>query len=75
MSLISEKLLAPRVQELGKIKIGGKGPVRTSSGGKEFQPPKKFDHFVVTTRERGEDGNFLRDDQVHAHPKVGEKPA
>lgn len=74
MSLLSPKLLKRRPQELGKIKIGGKGAERTSAGGKGFRLPVKFDHFVVTTRHRGKDENFVKDMAIHNHPKVGEKP-
>lgn len=59
------KNLTPRMAERGKIKIGMKGPVRKSSGDKEFQPPQKLDHFVVTTLERGSDGNFVKDAAIH----------
>lgn len=72
MSVISRQLLRARPQELGKIKIGGKGPERTSSGGKTFRLPQKFDHFLVTTRHRGDDGNFERDEAIHAN--VGDEP-
>lgn len=69
---ISPTLLRPRLPELGKIKIGGKGATRKSSQGKEFQLPVKYDHFVITTRQRGQDGNFVRDDAIHRI--VGQKP-
>lgn len=68
----SIKGLVPMLPERGKIKIGSKGAVRTSSKGAEFQPPQKLDHFVVTTLDRGADGNFKRDDAIHA--MLGEKP-
>lgn len=74
MGLISRKLLKRRPQELGKIKIGGLGPERTSSSGKKFRPPQKYDHFVVTTRHRGADGNLVRDQDIHGHPDVGPRP-
>jgi hypothetical protein len=66
------KGLVPSLPERGKIKIGEKGEVRKSKGGAEFQPPKKLDHFVVTTLDRGPDGNFIRDDEIHR--LLGEKP-
>ena len=55
------KGLSPRFAEVGKIKIGGKGKQVTSSNGKKFNPPVRFDHFVVTTTERDQDGNFIAD--------------
>lgn len=72
MSLISEKLLNRRPQELGKIKIGGKGELRRSTGGNDFRLPVKYDHFVITTLNRGEDDNFIRNDEIHE--KIGEAP-
>jgi hypothetical protein len=60
------KGISSGLTERGKIKIGEKGAKKTSSGGNEFQQPKKLDHFRVTTLERGEDGNFLTDEKIHA---------
>jgi len=74
MGLISRKLLKRRPQELGKIKIGGKGAERAGQGGTKYQLPVKYDHFLVTTRARGEDGNFVTDAKIHAHSSVGDKP-
>jgi hypothetical protein len=64
--------LRPGLTECGKIKIGVKGDMRTSKGGKDFQPPQKLDHFVITTLTRGPDNNFLRDEEIHG--RLGEKP-
>ena len=66
------KTLAPGLVERGKIKIGEKGKTIKSAKGVEFQPPKKLDHFVITTTERGPDGNFLRDENMHR--ELGEAP-
>ncbi len=60
------KNIAPRLAEIGKIKIGGKGEMRTSSGGKQFQLPQRHDHFTITTLEKGQDGNFCRNNKLHA---------
>ena len=60
------KTLAPGLVERGKIKIGEKGKMVTSAKGAKFQPPQKLDHFIITTTERGPDGNFLRDEAAHA---------
>jgi hypothetical protein len=67
---ISPVVLERRPPEIGHIKIGGQGTGARKGGGKA--PPVKFEHFVVTTRERGADGNFVLDSQVHQG--VGEKP-
>lgn len=64
--------LTPSLPERGKIKIGMKGAETTSRNGTTFQPPKKLDHFVVTTLDRTADGNFRQD--AAAHSKLGEKP-
>lgn len=66
------KGLIPSLPERGKIKIGRKGAVKTSQRGTEFQPPQKLDHFVVTTLQRGADGNFIPDDALMA--RLGDKP-
>lgn len=56
--------LAPGLVERGKIKIGRKGEARKSSRGNTFQMPEKLDHFLITSMERGQDGNFLVDDKI-----------
>jgi hypothetical protein len=58
------KNLTPQLPERGKVKIGARGEMRTSGRGNQFQPPVKLDHFVVTTLQRGADGNFLPDDEL-----------
>ena len=64
--------IIPGLPEIGKIKIGMKGRMTTSQSGKSFQLPQRIDHFIITTLERGQDGNFLRDGKLHE--KLGEKP-
>lgn len=54
---ISTEFLAPRLPCLGAIKLGGK------KAGQKY--PEKFDSFVIVTRMRGPDGNFVRDAEVH----------
>lgn len=66
------KNLRPTLTERGKIKIGEKGKEIESRSGTKFQPPQKLDHFVITTLERGKDGNFVRDQDLHG--KLGTKP-
>lgn len=73
MGLIKREFMPARIQELGKIKIGGLGEERQKQDGTgTYQLPKKYDHFVVTTRTRGADGNFVRDRAIHT--TVGEEP-
>lgn len=55
------KNLTPQLAERGKIKIGAKGEVKTSQGGKQFAQPQKLDHFVVTTLQRDAAGRLLPD--------------
>lgn len=69
---ISEKVLRPRLAEVGRIKIGGLGEKRRSAQGKDWQLPVKYDHFVITRMEKGQDGNFSRDEDIHR--LVGDKP-
>lgn len=66
------KTIPLQLPEIGKIKIGRKGTVRQSGQGNPFQPPQKLDHFLVTTLERGDDGNYVVD--AGAHRQLGEKP-
>lgn len=66
------KNLAPSLPERGKIKIGVKGKMMKSSSGTEFQPPKKLDHFVITTMVRDETNNFAVDEDLHK--KFGPAP-
>ncbi len=66
------KGLTPQLPERGRIKIGFKGEMRKSGRGTDFQPPQKLDHFVVTTLQRGEDGNFIPDETLMA--RLGDKP-
>ena len=61
MSIVN---LTPGLVERGKIKIGKKGASRQSQGGGTYQMPQKLDHFIVTTTERGQDGNFLPDHKI-----------
>lgn len=60
-----KKGLGGYLMPVGNIKIGKKSAEKKKSkGGKEWQPPVRLDHFIVTTTERGEDGNFLLDEAV-----------
>ena len=59
------KGLNPRLAEIGKIKIGGKNPkILKSKKGNNWQAPIKFNHFVVTTTEKGPDNNFLINQEI-----------
>ena len=69
---MSIKGMIPALPERGKIKIGRKGRMVTSKQGNEFQPPQKLNHFIVTTLERAEDGNFIRDEEIHKI--IGDEP-
>jgi hypothetical protein len=64
--------ICPGLPEVGKIKIGMKGKMITSKAGNKFQPPQKLDHFRVTTLERGPDGNYKLDQDIHR--QLGERP-
>jgi len=69
---ISPTLMRPRPMELGKIKIGGKGKEIETRSGAKMRLPVKLDHFLITTRKRGDDGNFEVD--AYAHEKLGPTP-
>jgi len=64
--------LNPMLVERGKIKIGMKGAARQSKSGGSYQMPQKLDHFLVTTMERGQDNNFVRDSEIMGI--LGENP-
>lgn len=59
--------------EVGKIKIGGKGELRKSKSGNDYRLPVQYNHFVITTTERGKDGNYIINkeimDQLGSEPK------
>lgn len=69
-----KKGLNPRLAEIGKIKIGGKSPEKRKSkkSGKEYQLPVRYNHFVVTTTEKGDDGNFKINHEIMK--KIGVEP-
>jgi hypothetical protein len=67
MGLIGDKMiknLTPRLAEMGKIKIGGKGQKRKTNSGGEFWLPVKHDHFTITKVARDNDGNFIKDTET-----------
>lgn len=66
------KNLRQILPEIGKIKIGGKGKKQISKKNNEFRPPIKFDHFVITTRERDEDDNLIPNQEIMK--SLGDKP-
>lgn len=66
--------LIPRLPERGHVKIGGLGATRTSQKGNEYQLPVKYDHFRITTLERGPDGNFVMDKALHDKLGLGDTP-
>lgn len=66
------KIPTPRLAEVGKIKIGMKGKEKTSQGGNKWRQPVKLDHFLVTTTDKGPDGNFIHD--THVMEALGASP-
>lgn len=55
------KNLPLQLNEAGKIKIGIKGETITSGKGNEFRPPQKLDHFILTTTEKNDAGDYVLD--------------
>ena len=73
MGLISRELMKVRPQQLGRIKVGGLGKLIKGKDGKpDWRAPIKYEHFVITSLTRGDDGNFVTDERIHA--EVGDKP-
>ena len=58
------KNINPVLMECGKVKIGGKGETKKSRNGNDFRAPVKFDHFVVTTMNKTENGDFEPDTEI-----------
>lgn len=57
--------ISKTLAEVGKIKTGYKGKTIKSKNGNSFQPPKKLDHFIITTTIRDKDtGNLLQDSSL-----------
>jgi len=56
------RLLRPA--EIGLIKVGRLGPETTSSRGVRFQRPEKLDYFLLCRPHRGQDGNFVVDEEA-----------
>ncbi len=63
------KGLTPQLAERGKLKIGEKGEMKTSQGGKQFAQPRKLDHFLITTLQRDAAGRLLPDAALMARLK------
>jgi hypothetical protein len=58
------KNLVLGLSEHGKIKAGKKGKMTKSKGGKEFRPPEKLDHYIITTNERDTNGDYIIDEPL-----------
>jgi len=58
------KDIQPGLKEIGKIKIGRKGAIKTSPKGTQYRPPEKFDHFEIKTLHKDDNGDFIPDATV-----------
>ena len=68
-----KKGLKPRLAEIGKIKIGGKGEIRKSAKGKDYRIPVRYEHFVITTTERDKKtDNYIINTEIMK--LIGDKP-
>ena len=56
-----DTFFTPRMTELGKIKIGGKGEERQKKRGGTYRLPVKLDHFIITTLQRSAAGDLVED--------------
>jgi len=65
------KNFIPRLAERGRVKIGEKGEMKTSQGGKQFAQPRKLDHMVITTMQRDAAGRLLPDTPLMAQLNPG----
>ena len=54
-------ILRPRICELGKIKIGGKGAEKKSQSGGTYRIPEKHAYFTITTLNRAPNGDLIPD--------------
>lgn len=54
--------IVPRLPEIGKIKIGGKGVKTTQSG---FLLPEKWDHFEIATMLKDKEGRLIMDTEMN----------
>lgn len=63
------KGLTPQLAERGKIKIGERGEMKTSQGGKQFAQPRKLDHFLITTLQRDAAQRLMPDTALMAQLK------
>jgi Recombination directionality factor-like len=70
--MIRGGLIYPQLQRLGKISIGERGEVKTSSKGNTFQAPKKLDFFTIRTHYRTEKGQLAIDTALMA--RLGKEP-
>jgi len=61
----------PRFIEIGLVKIGKLGPERMSKNNVKYNPPVKLDHFIITSRKRGDDGNFIENKSIMDRLKNG----
>ena len=54
--------IQPGLAEIGAIKIGGPGEEKISkASGKTFRIPVKYDHFVIRTKQKNENGDYIVD--------------
>lgn len=53
-----------RLAVVGHVKIGFKGDKKKTANNVEFRLPKKYDHFVVVTRETDDSDNFKTDTEL-----------
>ncbi len=64
--------LIPTLAETGKIKIGRLGETRKSQSGGIYRLPEKLSYFLITTRVKDAQDNWMLDEEVHK--ALGDQP-
>lgn len=62
------KGLLGRLEEIGKVKIGGKSREHLTKSG--YRLPEQYDEFIITTNQRDEKGDLVWDNKLMANLKA-----
>ncbi len=56
--------LEPKPMIVGNVKIGNKGAKKESAKGNEYRQPQRLNHFLITKTDKGDDDNFIIDEEL-----------